>query len=414
MKKLGIALSLCVLLAGCGGGGGGGGSATSSSSSTPTSTPTATPTPTPTPAPTPTNVMSMTVDHGPYSNYVDGGFTSVTICTPGTSNCQTINGILVDTGSYGLRLFASKVSVSLTQQTNSGNIGECAFFGSFTAWGPVKIADVKLGGEPAARTPVQIFDSTFASGPPSGCKQTGLPTLSSPSQVGFNGLLGVGVFRQDCGSGCQTSSTNGMYYSCGSSSCNEVAESLSNQVQNPVWLLPTDNNGVLLSLASVGANGALSVTGSLIMGIGTESNNSLGSATVYTTNASGNFTTTYKTSTLSSSFIDSGSNGFFFPDSSITQCPGPTALGFYCPSSTLSLSAINTGINAATGTVNFDIANASQLFSTGNRAFNNIGGPLPGFPGAFDWGLPFFFGRKVFFGIQGQSTPGGTGPYYAY
>ena len=32
----------------------------------------------------------------------------------------------------------------------------------------------------------------------------------------------------------------------------------------------------------------------------------------------------------------------------------------------------------------------------------------------FDWGLPFFFGREVFVAIEGQETPSGPGPYYAY
>jgi hypothetical protein len=61
--------------------------------------------------------------------------------------------------------------------------------------------------------------------------------------------------------------------------------------------------------------------------------------------------------------------------------------------------------------VPFSIANAEQLFSTGNAAFNNLGGS---FPGVFDWGMPFFFGRTVFVAIDGQQTPGGPGPYWAY
>jgi hypothetical protein len=32
----------------------------------------------------------------------------------------------------------------------------------------------------------------------------------------------------------------------------------------------------------------------------------------------------------------------------------------------------------------------------------------------FDWGLPFFFGRKVFTAIDSRATPAGIGPYYAF
>jgi hypothetical protein len=67
------------------------------------------------------------------------------------------------------------------------------------------------------------------------------------------------------------------------------------------------------------------------------------------------------------------------------------------------------------GTVNFSIENADTLFSTNNTAFSTLGGgPSGGATSSFDWGLPFFFGRNVFTAIDGLSTPGGTGPYYAY
>jgi len=52
-------------------------------------------------------------------------------------------------------------------------------------------------------------------------------------------------------------------------------------VQNPVTLFATDNNGVIIELPAV-SGVETSVTGSLIFGIGTQSNNALGSATVYT------------------------------------------------------------------------------------------------------------------------------------
>ena len=32
----------------------------------------------------------------------------------------------------------------------------------------------------------------------------------------------------------------------------------------------------------------------------------------------------------------------------------------------------------------------------------------------FDWGLPFFLGRTVYFGIEARMTPFGPGPSVAY
>src|SRR5260370_9145603 len=73
------------------------------------------------------NVQTITVNTGPTagppinSPAINEPFTSVTVCAPGsTSNCQTISGILVDTGSSGLRILSSVLTVSLPQQTAPG------------------------------------------------------------------------------------------------------------------------------------------------------------------------------------------------------------------------------------------------------------------------------------------------------
>ena len=52
------------------------------------------------------NVLPIVVDAGPTGNYANGAFATVTVCAPGTSSCQTIDHVLVDTGSVGLRLLA--------------------------------------------------------------------------------------------------------------------------------------------------------------------------------------------------------------------------------------------------------------------------------------------------------------------
>jgi hypothetical protein len=195
-----------------------------------------------------------------------------------------------------------------------------------------------------------------------------------------------------------------------------TAQSQAQQVQNPVALFASDNNGVIVELPAVSGAEA-SVSGSLVFGIGTQSNNVLGSAKVYTTDQNLSFTTTFNNLSYPGSFIDSGSNGYFFQDSKIPTCT--VNPGFYCPGSTENLSAINQGSNGASGTVNFKVGNADNLFSNPNDfALGDLGGPLVGSSSSsqnfFDWGLPFFFGRNVYTAIVGANTTGGPGPYWAY
>jgi Protein of unknown function (DUF3443) len=359
------------------------------------------------------NVATLTVNAGPNGTYVNGAFTSVTVCVPGSSNCQTISGVLVDTGSVGLRLLSSALNgLSLPQQNGSQGhpVVECLPFLTARAWGPVQGADIQIAGESASNVPIQVLSDT-AFPLAAGCADLGLPSVDSLQALGANGLLGVGPFPQDCGGACATSSSPGLYYECPTSGCQPTTEALSAQVQNPVALFATDNNGVLIALPTASGPEA-SATGSLIFGIGTQSNNALGSATVYTMNSNADFTTQFKGQSYPASFIDSGSNGLFFPSTGTTglsTCSDDA--DFYCPSSTQNLSATNVGANNASAPVSFSVANADNLFSTNDSVLGQLAGPIQG---SFDWGLPFFYGRNVFTAIEGKSTPQGSGPYWAY
>ncbi len=368
------------------------------------------------------NVAPIVVNSGPANLYANGAFASVTVCVPGTSTCQTIDGVLVDTGSSGLRIVSSVLTVALPQQkAPSGSpVEEClTFLGSYT-WGPVQTGDVQIAGEKAGSVPIQVLsDTDFAV--PTGCTSSGFQSADTVGHLGANGILGIGNAAQDCGS----SSGCGLYYECPSTgSCTATPEAVAQQVTNPVALFPSDNNGVIVELPAVSGSEA-TVNGSLVFGIGTQSNNGLGSATVYVIDDTFSFNVEYNGTSYGGSFIDSGSNGYFFLDSSIvpalTDCPKTSpAYGFYCPTSTQNLSATNLGTNGASGTVDFSIANAETLFKNSNdTAFSQLGGPsIPAGTNSsqayFDWGLPFFYGRNVYTAIEKKSTPGGTGPYWAY
>ena len=365
------------------------------------------------------NVAQVIVDAGPegVNNQINAPFTNVTICYPNSSTCQTVDHILVDTGSYGLRILSSVINSNLNLPTiyapNGYPAAECAQFFSGILWGSVKIADIKIASESAASIPIQVVADT--SSPftqiPSSCQNTG-SNMGTLALLGAKGILGIGLFTQDCGSTCVNSAVSGSYYSCPSSgTCTSSSMPLNNQVSNPVSGFSINNNGVLLKLPTVATGGVTTLSGLLIFGIDTQANNQIGTANIIPANSLGNFTTSYKGKSLTSSFFDSGSNGLFFTDSTISYCSGRT--GFYCPASTLTLSAIQNASNNTQLSVNFSIENLTNLDS--NIIASNIGGSIGRYSsGIFDWGLPFFFGRSVFIAISGATTQHGTGPFWAY
>ena len=384
-----LGLLLAALLAGCGGGGSG--SAPASSVSTPVA-----------------NTLAITVDRGPDGTSINSPFVTVTVCVPGTTDCRTVDHVLVDTGSFGLRLAASVINPALAlpavTNANGLQVGECGHFASGFVWGSVRRADVKLAGETAANLPIQVVGdpATIFTAVPRSCSNTG---FNFGTNLGANGILGVGVFDQDCPT-CANSAAPAVYFGCAAIGCSSTTVPLASQVSNPVRAFAVDNNGVAMVLPQVPVGGTENLSGTLIFGIGTQSNNQLGTATVFTTDSNGNFTTVYKGATFGSSFLDSGSNGIFFDDPTIPVCSG-----FYCPPVPLTLSAINRSSSGVSGSVSFTIESIQSIGSRTVAA--NLGGDI-GQAGAFDWGLPFFFGRKVFVGVSGASTPGGTGPFWAY
>ena len=399
-------------MAGCGGSGSSGSSASSSTQSGSGGST----------SNTGANVQPITVESGPaaavHSPQTDIAFTSVTVCVPGsTTQCQTVSGVLVDTGSSGLRVLASALTLSLPQEKDgSGNpIVECAQFEDGQTWGPVQTADIQISGETASGAMIQVVGSPSFSTVPTACSNLG-PMEDDLASLGANGILGVGNFVRDCGPGCAVSGASnvGFYYSCPSGGCQIAAVSEAQQVVNPVSLFATDNNGVIVELPAVSGPEA-SVTGSMIFGIGTQSNNGLGSATVYTVDSNlGNFTTTVNGQTFSdAAFLDTGSNAIYFANSAMTGLATCSDLKFlYCPGGTQKFSAMNIGANGTTGSVSFSIGNADTLLANqSDFVAPDLGGPNPG---AFDWGLPFFFGRNVYTAIEGKNTPGGTGPYVAF
>lgn len=404
VKQLLAILTFVLALAGCGGGGGGGASGASNQVFSATQA---------------ANAVNVTVDQK--FGFVNAPYVTVTICAPGTSNCATIDHVLVDTGSVGLRLLRSAVPSSLglvdNRDSARGNtMAECVEFGSGVAWGPVSTVDLKIAGETASSSPIQIVDDSFAS-IPADCSNEG-PDMAAngASSFGGNGLIGLNVVRHDCQTSCQFAAAS-IYYDCAGSDCTAVAAPLAEQVPNPVTKFATDNNGVTLSFPAVGEGGQGSVSGTMTFGVDTQSNNILpATAQQMTTTPFGEVTSSFNGLPMPG-IVDSGSGAYLFVDSSISQCPSSFSnQPWFCPPDPATISASLQSESGVTLGVSFTLFNTvSELGNGSNAAHAGIGQNTSLFgAGEFDLGMPYFYGKSITFGIEGSDDlSAGTPPYFA-
>jgi hypothetical protein len=411
LRALGVA-AVAVFIAGCGGGGGsdsagaGGGGGTGGGGASPSAA----------------NQVSVVVAQG-VQGVANIPAVSVTICAPGTTLCQTVNNIQVDTESFGLRLASSALSQVLgalpKQTVAGGTVAECTAFADGFTWGSVRSADVKIGGETAASLPVQVIGDLPQSAVATGGCSTGTLELT-PAALAANGILGIGVAQSDCGALCANPPVgNSNYYTCpGDINCVQTLLPVAQQVTNPVSKFPADNNGVMLSMPAIGPSGQSTVTGMLTFGIGTQSNNALPSTvTKLMTNPYGDVNATFFGNPVTA-FFDSGSNAYFFSDNTLTSCSGSTA-SFYCPPSIVTRAVSVANYNASAPgapaglALSMAVGNANQLLQNGNYALNDLAGSLGGAT-FVDLGMPFFYGQNVYYGMDQTGSPAGSGPFVAF
>lgn len=401
------------------------------------------------------NNLLVTVEDGPHGFQLSANanilYATVTVCVPGgnpanANDCQSIDHVQVDTGSVGLRVLASKVNrLNLPRVQLSAspvqNAWECYPFVIGGLWGANAVADVGLGRQTATAVPIQLIeDDTVAAVQPTPDCVTAADgnILASATALGSNGILGIGSTTLDCGLSCVLGNYTGsfvQYYSCppaaaNSAACSAAAVPANQQVYNPVAALPSGfNNGVVLKMPGLPAAqpvGAASASGELIFGIDSRSDNQrpagatqvfLGVDHVNHPDSYLNVTTRYGRLSFTKSYLDTGTNGLFFTDSTIPLCLGSS---WYCPSSAMNVSATLSDGDVPTQNqvvVAFQIGNAEALFSTRNTVFANAAGTAPAGSLAFAWGMPFFYGKRVFMSIWDLApSPGAPSnpPWYAW
>lgn len=335
---------------------------------------------------------------------------SLTVCIPGSDVCQKVDKIMVDTGSVGLRIHTSVLPVLQgqlpAQQQIGGLIAQCATFGNFYTWGSIRTADVSFGGRKAIAVPFQEYDDPalpIVSATNCGAQIGGLQN-ADPVVVQFNGILGIRGMRVDP----QTS-----FFVCQNSdiSCQGTVLTNSQKLPNPLLNLSQENNGYQIVMSGIPDGGSAQVTGALILGINTQSNNispqTSGSSPQMLALDDMQRFALYAAGVSYGALMDSGTSVNTLPTTDAQTC-GASAPQAYCPSSVV-MQTIQLAAASKPDCIfetNLSIGNWLTLLATGFPAINNIASRTPSTVKSAGvqaiLGAPFFYGRRISFSIDGE------------
>lgn len=370
------------------------------------------------------NVAPLMVDSGFNGVAHNVPFVTITICQPGTNNCQTIDHILVDTGSTGIKISQDQLNPNLlnalpTIQYQNSPVYECFQFGAGYTFGLGATVDVKIAGESASNMPIQIISSIPNESVPVSCSSHSVP--GSLAASGARGIIGVNPASNPANDYVNYTYTydadNDIY-----TEIDDPTDISTMLVVNPVTGFAVDNNGVILSLPHVAVAQAESLSGYLIFGLNTQANNQVSSSVAKVLGSPNNYAAIFKANTYSindtHSIFDSGTSHNIFYDTSIAPCYGLLE-GLYCPS--------NSPTNWISNIHSYD---SDTLIQIVNPVVNYMSNPkifmfdvvpgLSGITGPFAmtmYGLPVFYGRNIYVGFQGESgnmTPLGVGPAWGF
>jgi Protein of unknown function (DUF3443) len=356
----------------------------------------------------PDNVVSLRV-RTPHSGF-NRLLVSLTVCEPDTPRCATIDDVMVDTGSTGLRLEASAVPSWLRLPAFVGSAGkplaECLHFLHDDAWGPLRRADLRMGGLLAADLPIQVIADDGQARPAACPTSTVRPTS--------NGTLGIGPNLLDCQGSCeQSASRPGVFVQDGGTwSPVHGPVAPASRLPNPVARFRRHGNGVVIELPMPPKGGSDELVGRLTFGVGTAPNNQLGAAHIIRVDQRGFVTTLYGGATFPTSTIDSGTETDILTDAALPRCEGmPWA---FCVEPERQLRATIVGADGAQVTVTFKVGDYRRARNRSIGAWDGYAEAAEASQPTFVWGAPFFLGQRVsvIFDEEGVAGTGVKGPAY--
>lgn len=356
---------------------------------------------------TASNSVQITAGSGYNGNGYNTPYVTVTVCQPNTTICQTVDHILLDTGSVGLKIDQSQLQTTLPSITQTGSglpISVCNLYGSGYVFATANYADVYIGGEKAPNIPVQIIDdSTSQSGVPSSCSNQGAFVDFSNSS-GAKGIIGVNPM-------INLGNNTNLDYTCTGGVCTEINSGIPVTYLNvnPVgYFVSGNNNGEVVSLPTVSANTNSNITGTLTFGINTESNNQVPTNISSVQGDPNDFIGRFiglSSGAYFPTMFDSGTNHFRFYSTEINLCGE-----LYCPSSSTAWTSQISSYNMSVSAIPLSSIITSQTVAY--SLMPNLG--LSAQSGSGLYGLPFYFGKNIYLGFVGSNSSMGSGPTWGF
>jgi hypothetical protein len=151
---------------------------------------------------------------------------AVTLCVPGTTTCQTFDHLL---GRHGLgRRARARIGIDpgpcrRSHEREQLAAGRVHALRRRNRMGPGEDGGRVVGGESAANLPIQLIgEKTYTM--PASCTGSAITDFKT---LAANGILGVGVYLQDCGAACAQPASSrlnpGLYYACSSAQSCAIA-----------------------------------------------------------------------------------------------------------------------------------------------------------------------------------------------
>lgn len=360
------------------------------------------------------NQVPISIGSGLNGDGINTMYISLTVCANNSgTNCQTVDNIILDTGSFGVKINKSALPESFVLSlprvtTNAGNeVYACNTFGSGYVFADEHYAVLNLAGTMTSNVILQAIENSPTAEIPDSCTAKG--PFDDFANFGANGIIGINpAITLGNSSLLLYKNINGIYEPL----TNAEESGLPVLNQNPLPSLATNNNGFVVSIPPVSQNTNTNVNGTLILGINTENNNKITAQTNLVVASESDLSVvcnsacfyskiTNPESTIPAVF-DSGTNGWVFMSNTLPQCDYG-----YCPESpTIWTSSV----------YSYDFAaNESYTISATISADEVVNGQSLSFAVMPGWGYynynnqtlygsPFFLGKNVYVVFPGTQN----------